>query len=255
VTDETPVAEPPATPEKPTAKKAVAKQPRGFTAATTIGVLTVVVGLVIACCGKTSTYVGLLIMVVGLPLVVVTVTLAAVWRPGNRALGVLLALVALVTLAIGLAALTGQIVRWSDPADYTGRYGTVATATIPDQCTNKVTRRGTGGAGAADADYVCPGSTWTLNGVQHTGPVVLGFDDICPESKGCNLPETAQAYMLGDKGYSVKRVGKIEDVSKWGAFPNVYLLALLVAAAALIGFWWLDERRMPPRDLGETTAA
>jgi hypothetical protein len=149
--------------------------------------------------------------------------------------GAALMVVAWLSLTAGLAGLTGQIVRWADPADFYGRYGTVVTATMPEQCSNVETTRGVGGAPAAGTDYVCDGSTWQLAGVAHTGTIVLGWGDVDNGDRGVGVPDNAKAYVIGDKGYSVKRVGAVDPVVVWEKVPAWFMLGLPVLLVVVCG--------------------
>ena len=52
---------------------------------------------------------------------------------------------------------------------------------------------------------------------------------------GRRPPDSVEAYVLDGKGYSVQRVGKIENVAFWGSIPRWWLLLGLVLATS--GFW------------------
>jgi hypothetical protein len=131
--------------------------------------------------------------------------------------------------------LTGQIVKHANPSDFYGRYGTRVTASLPHECSNAVTVHGTTGLREASADYVCDGSTWKFAGTSHTGTIVLGWDDVNQNDQSVNIPATADAYVIGDKGYSVKRIGKIDSVVVWEKVPAWLLLGLPAFILGVVG--------------------
>ncbi|HTJ37429.1 MAG TPA: hypothetical protein VL738_29730, partial [Dactylosporangium sp.] len=91
----------------------------------------------------------------------------------------------------------------------------------------------TSGAKGADADIVCERSTWQLDGKQYQGTIILGWDDV-DQKTGFGVPESAEAYVIGDKGYSVARVGRVENVGRWGGVPLWWLIGLPVAALGFL---------------------
>lgn len=222
----------------PPAKKSDGSAAQGcFSTLGIVAGLAVVVGLVMVLCTN-STRVGLYLLVFALPVGVVGLLVAAFDTKRRRRgviVGAVLLVVAWLSLTAGLAGLTGQIVRWADPADFYGRYGTVVTATMPEQCSNVETTRGVGGAPAAGADYVCDGSSWQLRGGAHTGTIVLGWGDVDNGDRGVGVPDSAKAYVIGDKGYSVKRVGAVDPVVVWEKVPAWFMLGLPVLLVALYG--------------------
>jgi hypothetical protein len=205
-------------------------------------VVALLVGLVMVICtgdkaGPGHSGIGLGLLVFGIPLFVVTVfVLVFQPAPGDlvRAgvLGGVALLILLMSLTAGLAGLAGQAVRWVDPADYTGRFGTRVTAKMPAKCENDV-HVSVGGLKGADADVVCDHATWQLDGRQHEGTVVIGWDDI-NLPVGIAVPDKAEAYVIGDKGYSVARVGRVENVGWWGGAPLWWLVGLPIAVVALL---------------------
>ena len=61
------------------------------------------------------------------------------------------------------------------------------------------------------------------------------------------LRAAREAYVLGDKGYSVNRVGKVENVAFWGRVPlwwlPIGLLGTLVGILALAKSGWVAAKR------------
>jgi hypothetical protein len=216
----------------------------------------VVVGLIMVICtggsagpGHSGTGIGLLVF--GTPVLAVAGAILA-YRPRERrrastvAFGTLALLVMFASLTAFLAAIAGQVVRWVDPADYFGRYGSKATVTLPDKCQQGVRVYAGSGAKAADADVVCHGSTWRVDGVSHSGTVVIAFEDTDLPT-GVAVPDRVEAYVLGDKGYSLHRVGKAEDVGAWGVVPLWWLpVGLVVALSSIVALrkvGWVAPRR------------
>jgi len=58
-----------------------------------------------------------------------------------------------------MASIAGQAVRWADPADYTGRWGTRVTADVPDTCEVSSTKSLRSGIEALNPDVVCQNSS------------------------------------------------------------------------------------------------
>jgi len=170
--------------------------------------------------------IGMGLLIFGLPALVAG-GVAFVYDPPPKGrvravlLGTPLLLVMFVSLVATLAGIASVLVRWEDPADYTGRYGTSVTVTLPSRCEEDVRVLGAG-ARVGTADIVCDNSTWQLGGATHTGTVVIGDADINLPS-GIAVPDSVEAYVLGDKGYSVRRVGLVENVALWGG----------------VSLWWL----------------
>jgi hypothetical protein len=208
--------------------------------------IAVLVGLVMVVCtggsaGPGQSGVGFGLLVFGLPVILVAV-LVIVYRPAPRhrvvsaASGTLLLLVLAGALAASLASVAGLLVRWLDPVDYTGRYGTRVTATLPDVCTNKETDYGA--AKGADPDIVCEHATWRRAGETRTGTVIIDFADVDLPT-GFGVPDSVEAYVLGDRGYSVRRVGTVNRVAIWGAAPVWWLVGAPVAVLSVLALRWV----------------
>jgi hypothetical protein len=223
--------------------------------------IVVIIGVLMVVCtgskaGPGKSHIGLVILVAAVPLFAVGV-LAAQPMPSGRLrmtpASVALLVVVYLSAVVGLAGVAGQIVRWVDPADYHGRFGARVTAQLTDPCTNATTVHQRSGLEGADADIVCENATWQQGGAQHVGTIVIGWDDTDiysdhPTDTGINWRHPTQrdrvdAYVIGDKGYSVARVGKAEPVGLWGGVPLWTLAAVLVAGLAA---WGLRRFREAP---------
>jgi hypothetical protein len=217
--------------------------------------IAVIVGFFMVLCsggsaGPGQSGIGIGLLVVGLPIIVVAIYVI-IHRPSRRhrvasaASGAFLLVVLAGALTAVLASIAGQIVRWVDPADYTGRYGTRVTVDLPDVCTNDVTVYG-GGAKGADPDIVCERSTWQVAGRTRTGTVIIAFADVDLPT-GVSVPESVEAYVIGDKGYSVQRVGEADRVAIWGAARLWWLPAgVAVAVLSLVALRWAGWVVQPP---------
>jgi hypothetical protein len=221
-----------ATPPTTKAKSGM-KPGRGWSLIGGLAALGVIIGLVMVVCTN-NTRTGLDLLVFGLA-TVLAILLASIYAPRQKttaATGTVLLLVMWVSLSAalaGLSGLSGLIVRLADPADYYTRYGTLATATMPELCRNTVTNM------KASADYVCDGSTWPVGRITHTGTVVLGRDDLQQPNGAVAVPDTVQAPVIGDMGYSIKRAGTVDPVVVWGRAPTWYLLGFALVAELSLG--------------------
>lgn len=205
----------------------------------------VAAGLVMVICsggsgGPAYSGLGFGLLVFGVPLVAVVGAVLA-YRPGERGrvralvLGTSALLVMYAGMAATVASISGQVVRWVDPADHFGRSGTKVIATLPDRCDKDVRVYVGSGAKATDPDVVCHRATWQVNGASHTGTVVIGLADTHLPGGTIGVPDGVEAFVLGDKGYSVNRVGKIENVAVWGGVPLWWLpVGVVVALAGLV---------------------
>ncbi len=200
-----------------------------------LGVPVGVVGLIFVLCTNSFMATGFGIIIGVLTALVFAIGLGSRdlgpdGRTRRLILGVPALLVLTASVAVSLSTIMGVAVRLIDPADYHGRYGTKVEAHIPDTCHYyRSTRR-------IDADITCDDARWELNGTAHSGTIVLGWHDITQPETSSGLPETVEAYVIGDKGYSVKRIGRVENVAVWGAVPIWPLpVALVLAALAAAG--------------------
>jgi hypothetical protein len=220
--------------------------------------LAVIAGLVMVVCtggeaGPGGSAVGFALLVVGVPVLAVGQYLLSHLPPAQGraravALGASALLVAGVSASGAMASVAGQAVRWADPADYTGRWGTRVTVDLPDSCDVSSTRYLSSGLEALNPDVVCTNSSWKLGGTTHRGTVVLS-DDEMPLIETATTPKRVEAYVIGDKGYSVKRIGTVESVAAWGGVPLWGLIGLPVAllcARAMRSLGWRSRPR-PPR--------
>jgi hypothetical protein len=215
---------------------------RASSLALLIAAAAVAAGLVMVICsggsgGPAYSGLGFGLLVFGVPLVAVVGAVLA-YRPAERgrvrtlALGTLALLVLYAGMAAMVASVSGQVVRWVDPADHFGRSGTKVIVTLPDKCDKDVWVRVGSGAKATDPDVVCHGATWQVDGASRTGTVVIGLTDTNLPGGTIGVPDRVEAFVLGDKGYSVNRVGKIEKVAIWGGVPLWWLPAGVVVALA-----------------------
>lgn len=220
------------------------------------GGVAVAVGLIMVICtggdsGPGHSGIGFGLLTFGIPMVVV-IGAALVYTPRDRGrvrrliVGSVALVVIYASMAAAFASIAGQLVRWIDPADYTGRYGTKVTVALPEKCENDSHVYVGSGATAADSDVVCTGSSWQMDGASRTGTVIIGWNDI-DLPQGISVPDKVEAYVLGDKGYSVNRVGKVENVAFWGRVPlwwlPIGLLGTLVGILALAKSGWVAAKR------------
>lgn len=228
-----------------TASGQQAKRPhRGLSGLAGLAGVATAVGLVMVLC-TAATRTGLYLLVFGLPVAVAS-GIAILYQPSGQreATRRVLLVVIWAALTAGLAGAAGQIVRWADAPDYYGRYGNPVTATLPDECNRHVRYRSPGGN-----DWKCRGSTWELDGVKHSGTIVLGKDDIFA-GNAARVPDRAEARVIGDKGYSVKRTGSIGGVVIWGRVPAWLLLGLPLFVAALLRLAFLPTGEPAPAASG-----
>jgi hypothetical protein len=213
-----------------------------------VAALALLTGAVLLLCsggsaGPGQSGLGLVLLVFGLPLLVAG-TFIGVYDPAPadrvRAAtrGSMLLLLMTVSLTATLAAVAGLLVRWIDPADTVGRYGTKATVTLQeDACENDTIVHVPSGAKEAAPDVVCSGATWTLHGTTHRGTAILAFEDVYQPDLSYRIPRTVDAYVLGDQVYSARRVGKVENVSAWAGVPLWWLpVGLVVFVVSIVAF-------------------
>jgi hypothetical protein len=160
-------------------------------------------------------------------------------RLRRLAIGVPAALIVAGSVALFLAALLGQGVRWLDAADYHGRYGTRVTVQLPEKCTYDETRYASGIKGI-DPDIACDKARWQVGGRPVTGTAVIGGEDVTT-AQGFGVPKQVEAFAMGDRAYSVRRVGQVESVAAYGALPP--WLVLVAAILALLGLVGLGRAR------------
>ncbi len=217
---------------------------RGLSRLAGVAGIVAAVGLVLVLCTG-ATRIGLYLLVFGLPVAVAS-GIAILYKPSGQrdTTRRILLVVIWIALTAGAAGAAGQIVRWGDAPDYYGRYGTLVTASLPDECANHVRYRSPGGD-----DWKCRGSTWEQDGVKHTGTIVLGKDDILV-GNAARVPDRAEARVIGDKGYSVKRTGAIGGVVVWGRVPAWLLLGLPLFVAALLRLAFLPTGEATPEASG-----
>jgi len=218
-----------------------------------LSALGAVVGLLIAVFspgphGPGHADLGLAMLVVGPPLAFLTASLV-VCDPvaGRRLRTVLLGtpVLLLTTAAIGglFAALAGFAVRAVDITDYYAYYGDRVTATLPASCADEVTiYLRSGASGEPD---VCHGSTWTVDGVRHTGTVIGSWRE---RGKARSVP----TYVIGDVGYTAVRVGPTHPVGRWGIVPWWWIL--LGLAGTVGGTWLLYVRIRWSEDISPRSA-
>ncbi|MFF5175207.1 hypothetical protein ACFY3U_21575 [Micromonospora sp. NPDC000089] len=226
--------------------------------------LAVVVGFFMVICtggeaGPGQSGLGFLLLVLGIAVVVVAL-LTGVRPKGPRGVVARLlagagTLVIFASIVVALAAVAGQLVRWTDPADYAGRYGTRVTATLPKRCVGTEVRRPSG-LKYEDADVTCEHSTWQLDGVSQQGTLVISPED---ELSGGTIPESVEAYVLDGEGYSVARVGEAENVGLWGGVPLWWLpvgvLGAVLGVVMLMGGWSRPKRDPAAGPTGADPAA
>jgi hypothetical protein len=205
-----------------------------------IGGIAAAVGLVLVLCTGLS-WLGLGLLVFGIPLGLGTFV-TGTWDVPRSPIRAVLLTIAFAALTVGLAGAAGLLARFLNPADYYGRYGSSVTASLPEECWNRVRHRSPGAA-----DWMCRGSTWRVDGVEHTGTIVLGRNDVYTPQGTVDPPETVEARVLGDKGYSVARTGTIDRVVVWGRVPIWCLAGLPLFLAALLRLAFLHPGTPSPR--------
>lgn len=225
-----------------------------------VALVALVVGLVMAVCSGYHD-IGLGLLVVGLPVLVASAVGlfdSSTAGPGPRTGAILVSVatvvVLFVSLTAGLAAVAGQAVRWLDPADYYGWYGTRVTTNLPNECEISDYTDHTGGAPRMRHDVVCEHATWRLDGRPHEGTITIFWTEV-GQHGSANVPKTDEAFVIGDRGYSVTNVGDVGRFGRWGAVPLWLLAGLPVAAVVLALVAWSRRRRGTTRGVDPAQAA
>jgi len=72
-----------------------------------------------------------------------------------------------------------------------------------------------------------------------------------PLLETATAPIRVEAYVIGGRGYSVKRIGTVESVAVWGGVPLWGLFGLPIVLLGVRAMWWLGwrSRPKPPRPI------
>lgn len=150
------------------------------------------------------------------------------WKVFRGVVTTPLAVVAGGCVALIFLSLVGLGVRLLAPAQHYYFEGTRTTAAVSGCDYDGEFRRKRRRGGTSAPELVCATSTWTVGGKEHSGSIVV--QDV---PRGSN--PTVTAFVIGDKGYSLGKVGDPSDVGRYGAVPwQAGLWALGVGVVALI---------------------
>ncbi|GIF95773.1 hypothetical protein [Catellatospora citrea] len=187
-------------------------------------------GLVLVLCTNSLAGVGLTMVNIAVPAVAFGYALLDTVPRGARRPRRIGAIVLALLIAAGATGVSwgvsGVAMRQFAPADYIGRYGErVQVAVMDADC-----RHGTIWRRGPRADFYCEGATWRAGGRDERGRLTLFYQEMEPRSQARQI----DAYVLGNEGYSVERVGEVESWAWWAGRPLWLLLGLPVLAAGLL---------------------
>ncbi|MEV0457577.1 hypothetical protein [Catellatospora methionotrophica] len=187
-------------------------------------------GLVLVLCTNSLAGVGLTMVNVAVPAVAFGYALLDAAPRGSRRPRQVGAILLAVVIAAGAAGvgggLSGIAMRQFAPADHVGRYGERVQVTVMDaDC-----RHGTIWRRGPRADFYCDGATWRAGGRDERGRLTLFYQEMEPRSQSRQV----DAYVLGNEGYSVERVGEVESWAWWAGRPLWLLLGLPALVLGLL---------------------
>ncbi|WP_155370071.1 hypothetical protein [Catellatospora vulcania] len=187
-------------------------------------------GLVLVLCTNSLAGVGLTLVNIAVPAIAFGYALLDAAPRGSarpRRIGAITLAVLIAAGATGLSwGLSGVAMRQFAPADYIGRYGERVQVTVMDaDC-----RHGTIWRRGPRADFYCEGATWRAGGRDERGRLTLFYQEMEPRSQSRSI----DAYVLGNEGYSVERVGEVESWAWWAGRPLWLLLGLPVLALGVL---------------------
>ncbi|MEU8007113.1 hypothetical protein AB0B66_38630 [Catellatospora sp. NPDC049111] len=187
-------------------------------------------GLVLVLCTNSLAGVGLTMVNVAVPAIAFGYALLGAAPRGSarpRRIAAITLAVLIAAGATGLSwGLSGVAMRQFAPADYIGRYGERVQVSVMDaDC-----RHGTIWRRGPRADFYCEGATWRAAGRDERGRLTLFYQELEPRSQS----RLVDAYVLGNEGYSVERVGEVESWAWWAGRPLWLLLGLPVLALGVL---------------------
>lgn len=187
-------------------------------------------GLVLVLCTNSLAGVGLTMVNIAVPAIAFGYALLDAAPRGSarpRRVAAITVAVLIAAGATGLSwGLSGVAMRQFAPADHIGRYGERVQVAVQDaDC-----RHGTIWRRGPRADFYCEGATWRAAGRDERGRLTLFYQELEPRSQS----RLIDAYVLGNEGYSVERVGEVESWAWWAGRPLWLLLGLPVLALGVL---------------------